>query len=76
MATITKTLNRRQDSRWTQADGKEYKEANTIGQLAWQLFQYSKSLTTVMLWVGVFICGGGRWFFCVFIFFQHMHYRN
>lgn len=31
MATTTQTLNNRQDSRWTQADGKECKEANTIG---------------------------------------------
>lgn len=44
---------------------------NTIGQLAWQLSQYTKSLTTVMLWVDVFLWEGfhtfGWFYFNMFI---------
>lgn len=42
---------------------------NTTGQLAWQLSQYTKTLTTVMLWVGAFICGGGYVGFACWLLF-------
>lgn len=59
MVTIIRTLNNREGSRWTQADGKQYNMANTIGQLAWHLSQSTESLTAVMLQVAVFIWAVG-----------------
>lgn len=59
MVTIIRTLNNREGSRWTQADGKQHNMANTIGQLAWHLSQSTESLTAVMLQVAVFIWAVG-----------------
>lgn len=70
MVTVTRTLNNGQGSRWTQADGKQYNKANTIGQLAWHLSLSTESLTAVMLQVAVSIwAGSGNILLAVFFFF-------